>query len=685
MSQDQVNDCRPRRGRPQRLTDNRLFPRGHRRRNGLTVFTLFLATLFFWGCAVPGREQEPEQELEQESEQSLKPHAIHHHDDSIKVDDATILVGGNTYQDKAPITANSGLLAIVKGDAAYLYHPALGDAPLTHETSRRAIGAFVSGVVAERALRSAALDGDYERTGTGLHVRRSGAQDYQFENPTKRMHAVVTSSSDNGSVLFLTAKDFSHLDWNVVLEGDWASFELQHQPTAVVDAASSDVQLHGSLVRRINADAVVTDPAELTASVVWEHARSKRIYFPPDAKEKLDAAISAGADVDVFARLHALELLFLTVAATQQALHVTSAGSCLGASAGRLLTPLIDLLYAITAEDFESWDADGSGAAFDEGVAGLISCGVEAAGDRASADPTLHIEEVVRVIVKIVLHMAWVVDENAVAAHDVHGYHAYDTLPRIAAAPVPAPRWQPGTTFRDCRECPLMVVVPAGKFVMGSPSTEPERGDDEGPQRTVTIAHRFAVGVHEVTFAEWDACAADGGCNNYLPSDHGWGRGTRPVVDVDWRDAQAYVKWLSGKTGNSYRLPSEAEWEYAGRSGSTTPYHYGSTISAEQANYRADILAREKTLPAGTFPANGFGLHDVHGNVFEWTQDCWNASYAGAPDDGSAWDPGYCDRVLRGGSWAAFAEWLRSAYRHRSNPGVRANDCGFRVARTLDS
>lgn len=638
---------------------------------------VFLTGLVFVGCKAPARDQVQVDVLE--------PDAIVHHDDRILVDDATIIVSGETYQGEAPITPDSGLFAIVKGEDAYLYHPVLGDAPLSHETSRRAIGSFVSGGVAERARRPAPVDDNYARTGTGLNVRRRDSQHYEFENPTQRMHAIVTDGNNQGSPIFLTAEDFSHLDWAMLLNGDWAGFALEHRPTVAVDASSSDVQLYGGLVRGIVADIVVPVPAELSLRMVWEHARNKRINFPPAAREKLDAAISAGADVDVFARLHALELLFLTVAATQQALGVTSAGSCLGSSAALLLTALTDVLYAIAAEDYESLDAEGSGAAFDRGVDGMISCGVEAAVDSALADPTLAIEEVVRLIVKTTLLMAWVVDENGVGAHELHGYDAFDTLPRIAAAPQPAPRRPPGTTFRDCEECPQMVVVPAGKFVMGSPSTEAGRGDDEGPPHSVTIAYRFAAGVYEVTIAEWDACAADGGCNGYRPNDHGWGRGTRPVVDVDWREAQAYVKWLSGKTGARYRLLSEAEWEYAARAGTTTPFHYGSTISADQANYRAENLVRLQTVPAGTFPANGFGLYDVHGNVFEWTQDCWNASYEGAPDDGSAWDPGNCDRVLRGGSWAAYAEWQRSAYRHRSNPGVRANDCGFRVARTLGS
>ena len=143
---------------------------------------------------------------------------------------------------------------------------------------------------------------------------------------------------------------------------------------------------------------------------------------------------------------------------------------------------------------------------------------------------------------------------------------------------------QPGTTFRDCAACPELVLVPAGSYRMGSPATETGRHADE-QQRSVTIAAPFAVGVHEVTFAEWDACVAGGGCGGHRPDDSGWGRGRRPVVNVSWDDAQAYVAWLSAETGADYRLLTEAEWEYAARAGTTTPFHTGATIATDQANY----------------------------------------------------------------------------------------------------
>ncbi len=249
-----------------------------------------------------------------------------------------------------------------------------------------------------------------------------------------------------------------------------------------------------------------------------------------------------------------------------------------------------------------------------------------------------------------------------------------------------------GDVFRDCDTCLEMVVVPAGSYMMGSPASEETRDGDEGPVHQVTIAQPFAVGKYEVTFAEWEACVAGGGCNGYRPGDNGWGRSRRPVINVSWKDAQAYVRWLSEQTGEAYRLLSEAEWEYVARAGTTTPFHFGETISTDQANYAGDFTYgsgrkgedREKTVPVGGFPANAFGLYDVHGNVWEWTQDCWHKSYAGAPSNGGAWERGACSlRVVRGGSWSSLPWYLRSAFRSRDTAWNRDYYSGFRLARTL--
>ena len=255
---------------------------------------------------------------------------------------------------------------------------------------------------------------------------------------------------------------------------------------------------------------------------------------------------------------------------------------------------------------------------------------------------------------------------------------------------------RPGTKFRDCPGCPELVVVPSGSFRMGSPASEEGRWDWEGPVHGVTIAEPFAVGVHEVTFGEWDACVSAGGCDGYRPIDRGWGRGNRPVIRVNWDDARAYVDWLSGETGESYRLLSESEWEYAARSGTSTARYWGESESgqcryANGADASTDFDWRtgcddgySRTAPVGSFAANVFGLHDMSGNVWEWVEDCWNGSYSGAPRDGSAWESGNCSaRVLRGGSWADDPGGLRSASRGRLETGDRGSFNGFRVARTL--
>jgi formylglycine-generating enzyme required for sulfatase activity len=187
---------------------------------------------------------------------------------------------------------------------------------------------------------------------------------------------------------------------------------------------------------------------------------------------------------------------------------------------------------------------------------------------------------------------------------------------------------------------------------------------------------------------------ADGGCNAYRPDDHGWGRGRRPVINVSWDDANAYVAWLSRKTGKNYRLLSEAEREYVTRAGSTTPFWWGATISPQLANYNGkyayvDGLTGEnrgRTLPVDSFQSNPWGLYQLHGNVNEWTQDCWHEDYVGAPSDGSAWTSGNREfRVSRGGSWYSFPALLRAARRNRDFTDLRSILVGFRVARTLTS
>jgi len=255
----------------------------------------------------------------------------------------------------------------------------------------------------------------------------------------------------------------------------------------------------------------------------------------------------------------------------------------------------------------------------------------------------------------------------------------------------------PGRSFRDCAGCPEMVVVPAGEFMMGSPETERGRNKDEGPRHKVALPQPFAVGKFEVTFAEWDACVAENGCK-HKPGDETWGRGRRPVINVSWDDAKEFVTWLSRKSGKPYRLLTEAEWEYAARgvtkvSDPHTAFSTGPTIGYKQANYDANFVYgkggqqgvyRQKTLDVGSLPKNAFGLHDMHGNVWEWVEDCYRDSYKGAPANGSAVTAGECTlRILRGGSWNYYPQLLRSAYRYASAPVVRTENAGFRVARAL--
>lgn len=249
-----------------------------------------------------------------------------------------------------------------------------------------------------------------------------------------------------------------------------------------------------------------------------------------------------------------------------------------------------------------------------------------------------------------------------------------------------------GDVFRDCSVCPEVVILPPGSFLMGSVQRGMETpGREEMPQHLVTIGQPIAVGRYEVTFAEWDACVAEGGCNGYKPRDERWGRGNRPVIHVDWNDAQSYVAWLSRKTGKPYRLLSEAEWEYAARAGTTTHYYWGDdprrTEICAYANAGPLYRCADKTLPVGSLRPNNFGLYDMSGNVLELTADCWNDTYDGAPSDGRVWQEGDCEvRVMRGGSWYEHARMrvpapFRSAARHRGGGG--SNYIGFRVARTM--
>jgi len=233
--------------------------------------------------------------------------------------------------------------------------------------------------------------------------------------------------------------------------------------------------------------------------------------------------------------------------------------------------------------------------------------------------------------------------------------------------------------FADGSKGPEMVVIPAGTFQMGDLAGD--GASNEKPVHTVTIAQPFAMGKYEVTFDSYDKFAQDTG--RALPEDSGWGRGNRPVINITWDDAVAFAAWISGETGKHYRLPSEAEWEYAARAGTTTSYWWGHKASKDRAKYGSLLSG---TASVGTFPPNPFGLHDTSGNVWEWTQDCWNDNYDGAPADGTAWQSGNCGKhVLRGGSWFIMPEWLRSAFRYTYATDDRHGWLGFRLVRSLGS
>jgi formylglycine-generating enzyme required for sulfatase activity len=303
----------------------------------------------------------------------------------------------------------------------------------------------------------------------------------------------------------------------------------------------------------------------------------------------------------------------------------------------------------------------------------------------------------------------------------------------VATAQIATTRDEPGQSFRDCADCPEMVVLPAGSFTMGSPDDEPGRDDREGPLRRVSI-RQFAVGKFDVIRGQWAAFVSAtnretrGGCfwtgrSGSKPDPAGSWRDAgfpqdddHPVVCVTWDDAQAYVRWLSQRAGHSYRLLTEAEWEYAARAGTTTPHPWGSTATHEYANYGAETCCSplaagrdrwEQTSPVGAFPPNAFGLYDMHGNVLQWVQDCLAPSYAGLPTDGSAYETvvelkmggrfsyitgtSSCSyRMLRGGDWNDPPRMIRSAYRNFGpGPGAtlqnyHSTGVSFRVARTLE-
>jgi formylglycine-generating enzyme required for sulfatase activity len=232
----------------------------------------------------------------------------------------------------------------------------------------------------------------------------------------------------------------------------------------------------------------------------------------------------------------------------------------------------------------------------------------------------------------------------------------------------------------DCPACPLLIAVTPGNFMMGNDTDDPS----EKPVHRVTIGHGYALSKYAVTVAQWNACANAGGCprlsseNNSAPN--------APVRDLSWDDAQQYIKWLTKVSGKPYRLPTEAEWEYAARGGSATRYWWGNDMRKGTANCKdcGPPWHIEAPDDVGSFPANPYGFYDMAGGVWEWVSDCWHNTYKNAPVDGSAWDEPNCEtRVIRGGSWRDGAGYMLSATRFKYDSSVRYNANGFRVARDL--
>jgi formylglycine-generating enzyme required for sulfatase activity len=271
----------------------------------------------------------------------------------------------------------------------------------------------------------------------------------------------------------------------------------------------------------------------------------------------------------------------------------------------------------------------------------------------------------------------------------------------------------PGQTFKECRNCPEMIVLPAGGFTIGSPPDEPLRRDNE-PQGQIRFAEPFAMSQTPITWDQWESCVRDNGCDGAAidvalsmgidgepnPDYEDRGRGNRPVVGVSWFDAQRYVGWLNAKTGedDAYRLPSEAEWEYGARAGTSTAFPWGPEIDHDYGNFGTDgdglggkaegrDAWLDETSPVASFPANDFGLFDMHGNIFEWTEDCYEADRAHTPADGSANKEGNCaNRIFRSGTFLSNPYMQRSARRGAPYPATRRgrNYLGFRVAKTLN-
>ena len=251
-----------------------------------------------------------------------------------------------------------------------------------------------------------------------------------------------------------------------------------------------------------------------------------------------------------------------------------------------------------------------------------------------------------------------------------------------AIAKEPEKSLLPGTIFRDCLVCPEMSIIPSGTFMMGSTKGKKR----ELPVTLISIADALAVSRYEITFDEWDACHNAGGCSR-MPSDRGWGRGKRPVINILLEEIIEYLRWLTKKTGHTYRLPSESEWEYAARAGSQTEFNWGDEMLIGAANCRGcgTEWSGIKSAPVGQFRPNAWGLYDVHGNVLEYVTDCWTTNHYKLPNDGSPILTENClSKVVKGGAWYYLPKVSRSASRVRNDKRISGYFIGFRALRELD-
>ncbi|SCA56484.1 conserved exported hypothetical protein [Candidatus Terasakiella magnetica] len=243
------------------------------------------------------------------------------------------------------------------------------------------------------------------------------------------------------------------------------------------------------------------------------------------------------------------------------------------------------------------------------------------------------------------------------------------------------PAFATGQEFKDCEACPRMITLAPGSFIMGDDTAYKY----ERPAHEVRIDYPFALGKYEITFDEWEACAQELGCKA-APDDHGWGKGRYPIINVTYKDIGDYLSWISKKTGKTYRLPSEAEWEYGARAGTTTAYWWGDKPGKNNANCRkcGSKWSGLGSAPVGSFKPNPWGFHDMNGNAWEWVADCWSPHHAMAPTDGSPRMDGNCQTpVMRGGSWYYFPKLSRSAYRYKNHEQVFSYNITFRVLREL--